>query len=68
MEYNTKINNEDITIHYDIVSADDGEWIEIDKIIWHKEIARYKEKEIDITPLYDDHETWIDEINNKDRL
>ena len=54
----TKINNENITIHYHNVKADDGDWIEIDKIIWDK-------NDIDITPLFDDHETWIDEINDK---
>ena len=57
MEYNTKINNEDITIHYHNVKADDGTWIEIDKIIWDK-------NNVDIAPLFDDYQTWIDEIND----
>ena len=57
MEYNTKIYNEDITIHYHNVKADDGIWIEIDKIIWDK-------NNVDIAPLFDDYQTWIDEIND----
>ena len=38
-------------------------WIEQKgaKIIWDK-------NNTDITPLFDDHQTWIYEINNKDRL